>query len=139
MGKFVGVMILLGALAAVYAVWNKNETQGISSRQQVVIPAFSAAAQKGLELFNKNCAQCHGVNALGTEQGPPLLHDIYNPGHHSDMAFYRAVQSGVPQHHWRFGNMLPQRHVSRKQTELIIAYIRELQRANGIKYKKHQM
>ena len=117
----------------------KTKHRGHRPDNRLLSRRFLLRRKKVWSFSIKTAPNVWGVNALGTEQGPPLLHDIYNPGHHSDMAFYRAVQSGVPQHHWRFGNMLPQRHVSRKQTELIIAYIRELQRANGIKYKKHQM
>ena len=75
---------------------------------------------------------CHGENATGTEQGPPLVHKIYEPGHHADASFYRAVERGVRSHHWPFGNMPPIPGVSRKDVTRILAFVRELQRANGI-------
>lgn len=68
----------------------------------------------------------------GTEQGPPLVHRIYEPGHHADAAFHMAVRAGVRQHHWRFGNMPPQPQVSEAELRTIIRYVREVQRANGI-------
>lgn len=105
----------------------------------VRVPELSASAALGQKTFNQNCAACHGVNAAGSDRGPPLVHDIYNPGHHTDAAFYLAAQRGTRQHHWRFGNMPPQPQVSRKQVSAIIRFVRELQRANGIKYEKHQM
>lgn len=106
---------------------------------EVVVPQLSPAAAKGQQAFAANCAQCHGENAAGSQDGPPLVHDIYNPGHHSDAAFYRAVQSGVQQHHWRFGNMPPQPDVSRQEVADVLAYVRALQRANGIFYREHRM
>ncbi len=105
----------------------------------VTIPAFSPLAAEGQTLFNANCATCHGQNALGTKKGPPLLHPTYNPGHHADGAFYRAVKQGVPQHHWRYGNMKPLPDVSDYQISAIVRFVRELQEANGIFYKKHVM
>jgi hypothetical protein len=52
-----------------------------------------------------NCAVCHGPAATGSMQGPPLVHEIYEPGHHPDELFVRAVMEGVAQHHWDFGPM----------------------------------
>ena len=98
----------------------------------VTIPEFSPRATAGARLFAENCLTCHGTNATGTEQGPPLLHEIYEPGHHPDASFQRAVKQGVMSHHWRFGNMPPVPDLSRKDVAKIIAYVRELQRANGI-------
>jgi len=39
---------------------------------------------------------------------------------------------GVRGHHWPFGDMPPVEGVTRGDVTMIIAYIRELQRANGI-------
>ena len=86
----------------------------------------------GARLFAANCAVCHGENATGTATGPPLLHRIYEPGHHPDASFRRAVEHGVMSHHWRFGHMPPVPGLSRQDIARIIAYVRELQRANGI-------
>ena len=94
--------------------------------------ALSETALAGQELFNANCALCHGANAGGTEQGPTLIDRIYHPGHHSDFSFRRAVAQGVPQHHWTFGAMPPVATVSADAVEQIICYIRELQREAGI-------
>jgi hypothetical protein len=38
----------------------------------------------------------------------------------------------VRAHHWRFGNMPPVDGVNRAEVEKIVAYVRALQRANGI-------
>ena len=89
-------------------------------------------ARQGEELFNVNCSVCHGVNAAGTDQGPPLVDRIYHPGHHPDFSIRNAVSKGVQQHHWVFGNMAPIATVSPDEVEKIICYIRETQLANGI-------
>ncbi len=98
----------------------------------VIVPALSKPAVAGQQAFNTTCVLCHGVNAAGTNQGPPLVHEIYEPGHHADFTFRNAVSQGVPAHHWNFGNMPPVPGVSEEQVEQIICYIRELQRANDI-------
>jgi hypothetical protein len=48
------------------------------------------------------------------------------------MSFYLAVQNGVRAHHWRFGDMPAQTGLTRADVAGIVAYVRELQRANGI-------
>ena len=98
----------------------------------VVIPEFSARAKAGARLFAANCAGCHGEDATGTDTGPPLLHKVYEPGHHPDALFRRAVSKGVMSHHWNFGHMPPVPGLTQKDVAKIIAFVRELQRANAI-------
>ena len=93
---------------------------------------LSDGVRRGEELFNANCSVCHGVNAAGTDQGPPLIDRIYHPGHHPDFSIRNAVNKGVQQHHWVFGNMPPITSVSADEVENIICYVRETQLANGI-------
>jgi len=87
---------------------------------------------KGAALFATNCAACHGQDARGTDHGPPLIHRIYEPSHHDDFAFYRAVGGGSRQHHWQFGDMPPVPGVSFEDTGHIIAGVRQQQRRAGI-------
>lgn len=105
----------------------------------VKVPPLSDVAARGKVAFDANCASCHGVNASGTDKGPPLVHDFYNPGHHADRAFFLAAKLGVRQHHWRFGDMPPQPQVTQAQLITIVRYVRELQVANGITYRPHHM
>lgn len=99
----------------------------------VVVPDLSAQAALGKTLFDASCADCHGANAAGQDGvAPPLVHIIYEPSHHSDASFHLAVQNGVRAHHWSFGDMPPVEGVGEADVTAIIAYIRELQRANGI-------
>ena len=109
-----------------------KSAQRFSDGQEITIPALTEVAKLGETVFSENCSMCHGANAVGTEQGPPLVHIIYEPGHHNDGSFYRAVAQGVRGHHWRFGNMPPIERVGEEDVTKIIAYVRELQRANGI-------
>ena len=86
----------------------------------------------GDSLFETHCAVCHGPKGTGSEQGPPLVHQVYEPGHHGDASFHLAVRRGVVAHHWRFGNMAPLPHVTESEVDEIIGYIRWLQRQAGI-------
>ncbi len=134
------------ALAAVaiaafgFVVLNGRSTRAPDDQKlSVKVPTLSEVAARGKIAFDANCATCHGVNATGTDQGPPLVHDIYNPGHHADGAFLLAAKHGVRQHHWPFGNMPPQPQVTEEQVTAIVRYVRELQVANGITERPHRM
>ena len=140
--SWVWASLLAGAAAIVFFVTTRQATppsSGTRSGPTITLPDFSPAALRGARAFEANCSRCHGVNATGTDKGPPLVHDIYNPGHHGDKAIYRAVRMGTPQHHWPFGNMPAQTQVTDKEIADIIRYIRELQEANGIFYRPHRM
>ncbi|MDQ7071627.1 MAG: cytochrome c [Rhodobacterales bacterium] len=101
----------------------------------VALPAgLSPNAQIGKRAFETKCAACHGENAAGQNGvAPPLVHVIYRPNHHSDMAFVRAAQNGVKSHHWSFGNMPPIEGLTDAEVKYIARYVRELQLENGIK------
>jgi len=88
--------------------------------------------QAGEAKFNAHCSACHGPQATGTQQGPPLVHKIYEPNHHGDAAFLRAAEFGVKAHHWEFGNMPKIDAASPADVEQIIRYVRWLQRQAGI-------
>ena len=90
----------------------------------VKVDALSATASKGQMVFNTNCASCHGVNAAGGMGGPPLIHTLYNPGHHSNQSFINAMRNGVRQHHWNFGDMPSQQQVAFGDMVFVIKFIR---------------
>ncbi len=112
----------------------QSSSEPTSDIVAVIVPeTLSSNAQIGKTVFESACASCHGVNAVGQlEVAPPLVHVIYEPSHHGDEAFQRAVANGVRGHHWPFGNMPPVDGLTRGDVQMIVAYIRELQRANGI-------
>ena len=121
------------AVAAALALVSRSAEESDGVTVAVALPAeFSQEALQGEALFKANCQACHGVNASGSKLGPPLIHDIYNPGHHSDEAFYLAAATGVRAHHWSYGDMPAQPQVTREDVGLIIRFVRELQEANGI-------
>lgn len=146
MGKFnaallvavvLGVAAILGwKFAGTNGQVNQTANQAAGAGRPLVavtVPEkFTMQARLGEDAFNGTCAACHGSNAAGTEVGPPLVHKVYEPSHHSDYAFYIAATNGVRAHHWKFGDMPPQPDVSEKDLVNIVAYVRELQRANGI-------
>ena len=97
-------------------------------------PATTPAAfARGDSLFAAHCVRCHGSYALGSDSGPPLLHPMYAPSHHADIAFLLAVRSGVRAHHWTFGDMPPVPDVSDAQSREITVYLRWLQAQAGVR------
>lgn len=91
-----------------------------------------AEHRAGAALFETSCGACHGKNATGTGNGPPLVHDYYRPSHHGDAAFLLAAQRGVVAHHWRFGNMPPVTGLTTDDLASVTRYVRWLQREVGI-------
>ncbi|PWE34033.1 cytochrome C [Maritimibacter sp. 55A14] len=99
----------------------------------VTLPDLDDNAEIGARAFEAKCAKCHGSNGAGRDgAGPPLIHKIYEPGHHGDMAFLLAARNGVRSHHWRFGNMPPVKGITDAEVKAIVAFIRRVQKANGI-------
>jgi len=95
--------------------------------------SFTPKEELGKTAFNAVCAVCHGKNGAGAfGVAPPLVYIIYESTHHGDFAFLRAVQNGVTSHHWPFGNMPPQKGLTKADITNVVAYIRALQRVNGI-------
>ncbi len=135
--KYVVLTVLATGLGLWF--WQIGGSRNTGVTVAVAIPDLSPLATEGKKAFDSVCATCHGTNAAGTDKGPPLVHDIYNPGHHADEAFFMATRFGTRQHHWPYGNMPPQRAVSRDQLTAIVRYVRELQLANGIQARPHVM
>jgi len=127
------VSTVVGAMAALAAAgWLIVSSGTEDTSVSVVVPALSSTAAAGKASFERVCAKCHGINAGGGKTGPPLIHATYRPGHHGDDAFRRAIAFGTRQHHWKFGPMPPQPGMTAPEIPALIAYIREVQRANGV-------
>ena len=101
-------------------------------RVAVRVPELSPVAREGRAAFDRSCAVCHGQDAGGGPGGPPLVHPLYRPAHHADVAFTLAVRRGVVAHHWNSGDMPRLPDVADRELEALVRYVRELQRANGI-------
>ena len=123
------LLSVLGLTLGLYAMVACDSSQPKPAAGGGTVPA---ELQAGEAKFNSHCSACHGAQAIGTQQGPPLVHKIYEPNHHGDAAFLRAAEFGVKAHHWEFGNMPKIEGVSSADVEQIIRYIRWLQRQAGI-------
>lgn len=145
MGRYSVIALAIVAILTVGFLWtgpgddaveraSGDVSAGGAPMVQVVPPeTLSTNAQVGKLAYEAKCAVCHGTNAAGQDGvAPPLVHKIYEPSHHGDGAFLLAAKNGVRAHHWRFGNMPPVEGVTDGDVKMIVAYVRELQRANGI-------
>lgn len=144
-GYFVGGFFVVGIIVAFVVPGTEPgghsmeppDTSNLAAGEPIVavnLPTeLSENAQIGKNAFEAMCAACHGLNAGGQNGvAPPLVDKIYEPSHHGDEAFWIATQRGVRAHHWRFGDMPPVEGLTRGDVTMIVAYVRELQRANGI-------
>jgi mono/diheme cytochrome c family protein len=95
-------------------------------------PEPPAELVTGRDLFDAKCAECHGVGAVGTDKGPPFIHQVYVPSHHGDMSFVLAALQGVRAHHWQFGDMPPVAGITEPEVREIVPYVRWLQAQAGI-------
>lgn len=136
---FAGALVAsgIGAWVMFAAFSETTEAQGGEIGAMLVdvtVPnTLSPEAKMGQRAYETICVDCHGKNGSGRNgMGPPLVHVIYEPSHHGDESFQRAVANGVAAHHWGFGNMAPVDGFTRADVKTVIAYLRELQRANGI-------
>ena len=133
-------IVVLGMVSLGIFMWQNpkqpviTENNGASAMVLISVPdTLSSSGKLGKRIFEEQCASCHGRNAAGQEGvAPPLIHKIYEPSHHGDESFQRAVALGVRAHHWPFGNMPPIEGLTRADVSTVITYVRELQRANGI-------
>ena len=140
--KIVVIAVLVGGIGLLLTQWlGVFRSDSVADKSaSIVEPArLTALAMTGRGYFDEKCSTCHGKLAAGTEQGPPFINAIYNPGHHPDEAFMRAPRTGVRAHHWNFGDMPPVEDVTDAQLRAIVAYVRELQQANGIPPQPHAM
>lgn len=91
---------------------------------------FTPLAQAGKQLYDQQCAECHGGDGGGTLTGPSLKHRAYLGQNLSRQDFHRAVAEGVPATRWTFGDMPGNPHLSFNDIELIARYVREVQNPN---------
>jgi mono/diheme cytochrome c family protein len=113
------------ALAAIALLAACGDSDGDST------PVVTFEGTDGASLYAQACSSCHGEDLTGTDNGPPLLHPFYVPGHHGDSAFLLAAQRGVRSHHWNFGDMPPVEGITQEQVTAIVDFVREQQRAAG--------
>jgi mono/diheme cytochrome c family protein len=136
-GRYWGAVALVAATTVAILYLARPDGMGRPATGELMVdvsvPPLEGAALAGRALFDANCAECHGEDARGREGlAPPLVHKIYEPNHHADAAFFLAASGGVRAHHWPFGNMPPVDGLSEPDIDKIVAYIRALQRENGV-------
>lgn len=83
----------------------------------------------GEQVYQGNCARCHGEDLRGTDRGPSQLSIVYEPSHHTDQAYVAAITQGSAAHHWEFGDMPPVEGLDDDEIASVIGYIRSVQEA----------
>mgnify|MGYP006077129643 FL=1 len=94
-------------------------------------PAPLVGPGVGADLYQSNCASCHGADLQGTDKGPSHLSIVYEPNHHGDDAFRSTILHGARQHHWNFGDMAAITGLDNDEIDDIIAYVRSEQERHG--------
>ncbi len=137
--RILAFMVLLGGFCLITGC-SEAQTDSIHEGHQTeksapitkTIEPLPKDLATGQGLFTNNCARCHGPQGTGSQQGPPLVHKIYEPSHHADFAFQRAAAQGVRAHHWKFGNMPKIEGITQDEVAEVIRYVRWLQQQAGI-------
>lgn len=139
----VAVLALAGFAALIYQSYGGKSEQMATAADgaapvgramvEITMPPLEGEAAIGARAFQAKCAACHGENAVGqVGVAPPLIHRIYEPSHHGDAAFLLAARNGARAHHWKFGPMPPVKGITNAEIKSIVAFVRTIQRANGI-------
>ena len=123
---------------AVASVLNRESTEIRTNPKHYYIldvrnPLLSPLAWEGRALYKERCASSHGKTTGGTTRGPPLV--VYDAEHFDDEAFYTAIQHGVTQNHWNFGDMPPILGLTKDQSRKVIVYVRETQAADQRRHR----
>ncbi len=121
MRSAVSLVVVVVALSAVLAACGAETA-----------PLPPGDADRGADVFATNCIACHGPDAAGSPNGPPLVHERYAPDVASDEQFADAVRHGVPERHWDFGRMPRVAGLDDQQIADVIAYVRERQAEAGL-------
>jgi mono/diheme cytochrome c family protein len=118
-------LIVVATLAATIGV------AACSSDDPVSGTATGSLVDQGSAVYAESCASCHGSDLTGTDKGPSFLSIVYEPNHHDDGSFRRAIAQGAPQHHWDFGDMEPIRDLDDEDVDAVIAFVRAEQERRG--------
>lgn len=123
-GVGVVVIIVVAVVVVVVALAGSGDEPARSTPE--------ARLTHGEELFDAQCATCHGPDLAGTFVGPPLLHEIYAPDQLADDDIRAAVANGVTPTNWNFSGMPAFPNLDTDDVEALITYIRSSQRAAGL-------
>lgn len=121
----VGLVVVVAVVVVVVVLAGGGDDEPAASTPE-------ARLAQGEELFQANCATCHGQDLQGTFVGPPLLHEIYGPDQLADDDIRAAVANGVTPKNWDFSGMPAFPKLDTDDVEALIAYVRSSQRAAGM-------
>jgi cbb3-type cytochrome c oxidase subunit III len=116
-----GSVAALGALGLAFGLSSLAEAQKVEQEQQAAPPSVTSSVapagevMRGHELFDHNCAHCHGDDARGNE-GPSL----YNLAK-TDARITSIIKGGIKGEMPAFGNKFNDADV-----QALISYVRTL-------------
>ena len=124
--------ILAAPVGLYLAVGGGDEGERSTSASGFTIPSLSTQALDGKGLFSEMCGSCHGAYGEGGDNGPPLIHALYSRAIFPDETVQKAIVEGAMARNWPFGDMPPVEGLGEDEIEGLVAFVREVQDANGI-------
>ena len=121
---------LVSCPAIVFAVYGPAgmrvfERQGAAS-------SVAETMRAGQLAFQRECAGCHRPSAGRTARGPNLVDPAYGPSEMADDLIRGAIQAGVPQRALGDPGMPGLDHISERELDSILYYLRAVQRVDGV-------
>ncbi|MDH3335208.1 MAG: cytochrome c [Rhodospirillaceae bacterium] len=126
--KMMALTLLLVIIASVIVL---SKTDRRSIKAYINIPELNQTQMQGREIFNRVCAECHGVDGTGdTKIGPPLMHPYHRKEALSDERFLKVIRQGTPEDKWKYGHMPAQIDVSDEDAKKILSFFNALRAVN---------
>ena len=122
---------LMSCPAVIFVVFGTSGLDAID--ESASVPVSSLSFQLGGIAYAKECTECHGRTARGTVRGPNLIHPDYGPGKRSDAQFSQALREGKQARRAGYLDMPAVQDRSERNLKQLVAFLREVQRANGIR------
>ena len=122
--------ILAAPVALYLTVGGGEENTRTAGSSGFTIPSLSTQALDGKGLFSEKCGDCHGAYGEGSDNGPALIHALYDKTIFPDQAVRRAIVEGAVARNWPFGDMPPVEGLGEQEIDGLIAFLREVQAAN---------
>ncbi len=127
------LLIWLGLLSGPAVIFAVFGTSGMDAFDDRATPHTSSALmEQGRSAFARHCASSHGRLAGGTTSGPGLLGAPFGLSAMPDEAIRSAVLEGVPPRNDAYRPMGPSPEIAPGELDDIIAFLRELQRLQGV-------
>jgi mono/diheme cytochrome c family protein len=136
-GTLVTIAVFVGAVMLDQARLSggpdgRNDTTQSTVQNTPTSGALTPLAAQGQRVFSQRCAACHGRGAMGSGNGPPLLHRNYGASVFGDEAIVQAIKNGVQGARWGFGPMPAIPGLGGQDLVALVRFIRELQARRGI-------